>query len=64
MDKSTIAYYDAHAEEYAAKTRYVYMFDTRSLFPYNENNDFPPGSALCRRRRKRESVCEHRPRHN
>ena len=32
MDKSTIAYYDAHADEYAVKTRYVYMFDTRSLF--------------------------------
>lgn len=32
MDRSTIAYYDAHAQEYADKTRYVYMFDTRSRF--------------------------------
>ena len=32
MNKSTIAYYDAHAEEYAERTRYVYMFDIRMQF--------------------------------
>jgi SAM-dependent methyltransferase len=32
IDRSTISYYDAHAEEYAEKTKYVYMFDVRSVF--------------------------------
>ena len=31
-DESTIKYYDTHAEEYAEKTKYVYMFDIRSVF--------------------------------
>ena len=32
IDESTILYYDTHAEEYAEKTKYVYMFDIRSVF--------------------------------
>ncbi len=32
MDQSTIDYYNANADEYALKTRYLYMFDIRSVF--------------------------------
>ncbi len=32
MDQSTIDYYNTHADEYALKTRYIYMFDIRSVF--------------------------------
>ncbi len=32
MDHSTIEYYNRNAQEYAENTRYVYMFDIRSVF--------------------------------
>jgi len=32
MDESTIRYYDTNAEEYAESTKYVYMFDIRTVF--------------------------------
>ncbi|MDD5832344.1 MAG: class I SAM-dependent methyltransferase [Clostridiales bacterium] len=32
MDRSTIEYYNRNAAEYAEKTRYVYMHDTRTAF--------------------------------
>lgn len=32
MDRATVAYYCAHAEEYAEKTRYANMHDIRSVF--------------------------------
>ncbi len=32
MDQSTIEYYNRHAQQYAEDTRYVYMFDIRSVF--------------------------------
>ena len=54
IDESTILYYDTHAEEYAEKTKYVYMFDIRSVFmkyldPAGRRNvikDFRPASSF------------------